>query len=216
MLQKVGLVLFLLLTALACRTRTAEAQHDEQWHIPPPEPTATSACGPAANTFNPVVAPWSRPPAANLPLFRGNANQRLIALTFDVEGTPSILNDLLAVLDRHGVKTTMFIVGSWAEQYPDSVVEIAQRGHELGNHTYSHSNSRELSAGQLQAELQRTEEIIMGLTGQTTRPWMRPPYGLYSSENVQAAYEAGWTTVIWTASGEDTLPEATEASVCRR
>jgi peptidoglycan-N-acetylglucosamine deacetylase len=213
MIQKVVLALFLLFVSMACRLRTVEAQHSEGWLLPPVTQT-TTACRPASDSLNPFVDSWVRLPAVSQPLFRGNTNRPLIALTFDVEGTPSILNQLLNVLDRHGVKTTIFVLGSWAEQYPDSVAAIARRGHEFGNHTYSHSNIRELSAAQLQAELERTEEIILNLTGQTTKPWMRPPYGLYSQENVQAAYEAGWTSVIWTATAEDTLPVVTEESIC--
>lgn len=43
---------------------------------------------------------------------------------------------------------------------------------------------------------------------------MRPPYGAYDETTVQAAYEAGWTTIMWTGTGNDTQPEADEISIC--
>ena len=124
------------------------------------------------------------------------------------------MGQLLNVLDKHNVKATFFIVGSWAEANGRWLTEIAQRGHEFGNHTYSHPNLRDLTAEEVQQELTRTETIVQQLTGQSTKPWMRPPYGAYHEATVQTAYEAGWSTVIWTGTGIDTAPDASESSIC--
>ncbi|GAB4151031.1 MAG: hypothetical protein Fur0021_14500 [Candidatus Promineifilaceae bacterium] len=159
--------------------------------------------------------PWPRPPAWSEMVFAGTGSGNLIQLGFDVEGSPAHLGELLDVLDRRGVKTTMFILGSWAETYPDWVREMARRGHEMANHTYSHSNMREMSAEQLVAELNHTEEIVLALTGQSTKPWLRPPYGSRSDESVRAAYEAGWTTVIWSGSADDWREDATADRMCQ-
>lgn len=105
-------------------------------------------------------------------------------------------------------------MGSWAEANGHWVTEAAARGHEFGNHSYSHTHFRKLSSAQIQAELQQTETIVMSLTGQSTKPWMRPPYGGYSDETVQASYEAGWTTVMWSSGGADTAPGADGTSIC--
>ncbi len=143
-----------------------------------------------------------------------DTHRNLIHLSFDVEGDGRILGSLLNVLDKHQVKTTFFIVGSWAEQNSTWVMDAAARGHEFANHSYSHTHLRQLTAEQIQAELQKTEEIVQALTGQTTKPWLRPPYGGYSEETVQTAFAAGWTTVIWSGSGADTAPGADEVSIC--
>jgi peptidoglycan/xylan/chitin deacetylase (PgdA/CDA1 family) len=146
---------------------------------------------------------------------RGRTGDNLIALTLDAEGTGAIIHDLLDVLDKHGVKVTFFLLGDWAEANGLWVAEIAQRGHEFGNHGYSHTNMLQLTAVEIQAELQRTEEIVQALTGQTTKPWMRPPYGAYNEASVQTTYEAGWTTIMWSGTGVDTAAEATEISICK-
>ncbi len=108
----------------------------------------------------------------------------------------------------------MFIVGSWAEANPSWVSEIARRGHEFGNHTYSHTHLRQLTTEQIQMELQQTETIMMNLSGQSTKPWLRPPYGGYSEDTVQAVHAVGWTTVIWSGHGLDTSADADERIIC--
>lgn len=182
-------------------------------------PMPTTACRSAAPTSPHVVispGPWTRPPASTTVVGHGptDADKKFIHLSFDVEGDGRILGSLLNVLDKHQVKTTLFIVGSWAEQNSTWVIEAAARGHEFANHSYSHTYLRQLSPEQIQAELQQTEAIVMGLTGQSTQPWLRPPYGGYSEETVQAAYEAGWTTVMWSGSGMDTISGADETTIC--
>lgn len=207
-------------TATPQPTATATATVAPSPTAPPfPTPAATMACRQAAPTTPNLAVPagpWPRPPAHNSVIGRGpgDPGTKLIHLSFDVEGDPSVLNALLNVLDRHQVKTTMFVVGSWAEQNSYWIAEIKARGHEFGNHTYSHADLQPLAAEEVQEELQKTEAVVERLTGQSTKPWMRPPYGRYSQTAVQAAYEAGWTTVLWTSSGVDTDPDANETTIC--
>ncbi|MBX3056789.1 MAG: polysaccharide deacetylase family protein [Anaerolineae bacterium] len=185
---------------------------------PTSTPTLFEACRPAAATVPHLTiapVPWSRPSAGTNVIHHGPRDQRqFIHLSFDVEGHASVLSALLNVLDKHQVKTTMFIVGSWAEANSAWLSEIARRGHEFGNHSYSHTHLRQLTPEQVQAELQQTETIVLNLTGQSTKPWLRPPYGGYSEETVQAASTAGWTTVMWSGHGLDTNPDADERTIC--
>ena len=186
-------------------------------YTPSPTPTLIEACRPAESNVSSLSVPegpWPRPQAFNNAIGRGPSENNFISLTFDVEGDGELVGQLLNVLDKHNVKATFFIVGSWAEANGRWVMEIAQRGHELGNHTYSHSSLRELTVEEIQQELVRTEAIVQQLTGQSTKPWMRPPYGAYSDETVQTAFATGWSTVIWTGTGIDTAPDATESTIC--
>lgn len=184
-------------------------------------PTSVFACRAAAELagvqplYGIAPGPWPRPAAWPDLVFAGTGSSSLIQLGFDVEGSPARLGELLDILDRRGVKTTMFILGSWAETYPDWVREMARRGHEMANHTYSHGNMRDMTPEQVVAELNRTEEIVQALTGQSTKPWLRPPFGSRSDESVRAAYEAGWTTVIWSGSADDWREDATADRMCQ-
>jgi polysaccharide deacetylase family protein (PEP-CTERM system associated) len=72
---------------------------------------------------------------------------------------------LLALFAEFGVKTTFFVLGSVAEADPELVHSIYRQGHEIASHGYSHRLVHELSPGQFNEELHKTEDAIMGITG---------------------------------------------------
>lgn len=188
---------------------------------PTPTPTSEFACRSRealAGIRQPLTAgrgPYQTFGVSSEMLFYTNGRgQNLIHLGFDVEGSPTHLAELLDVLDKRGVTTSMFIVGNWAETYPNWVKEFDQRGHELLNHTWSHGDMAKFSAETVKQELNSTDQLVQSLTGQSTKPFVRPPFGSRSDLSVQAAYEAGWTTVIWSGSTNDWQHEATEDSMC--
>lgn len=196
--------------ATAAATATAVPTPSPTLLPPTPEPVAAPTCRDAAllALVQPqwVVkeGPWPRPAAVSGLLGRAPARDlQLLHLGFDVEGDPYFVGDLLDVLDRRQVKTTFFVLGSWADTYPDWVQEMARRGHEMATHGYTHRDMSALTAEQVSWELRQTETAVSTLTGQSTKPWLRPPFGLYSDESAQAAYAAGYTTVIWSGSSND-------------
>src|SRR5438105_12199464 len=63
------------------------------------------------------------------------------ALTFDDGPNPSITPKLLALLDRHEVQATFFVLGKYVQQNPALTAEIASGNHVIGNHTYAHPNT---------------------------------------------------------------------------
>src|SRR5690349_8579547 len=70
-------------------------------------------------------------------VYRGDRNHRALALTFDdgpSESTPA----LLEILARQRVRATFFMCGQNVRRLPDIAREVADRGHEIGNHTDSH------------------------------------------------------------------------------
>ena len=162
------------------------------------------------------AAMWPKQGAWTNEVYNGiGGDLKLIHFGFDVEGSPAYLGELLDVLDRRGVKTTMFILGSWAESYPDWIRAFNERGHEFANHTYTHGNLREMDAETIKDELERTEAVVQRLTGQTSKPWFRPPFGSRSELSIQTAYENGYTTVIWSGSSEDWRQDTTEDIMCK-
>lgn len=92
---------------------------------------------------------------------------------------------------------TFFLTGKWCEQNPGLVRQIAAEGHEIGNHTYSHPDLRNCTDEQIVDELVRTEELVKSLTGQSTKPYFRPPFGGRNARVLQVAGEQGYTSVYW-------------------
>ncbi len=174
---------------------------------PTPEPTATPTPLPATG----------RPPASPEIVYVGEGyaadGSPQVNLSFDVEGKPELLYQMLDTLDEYGVRTTFFMQGEWVQQYPEATQEIARRGHELGNHSWSHGDFKPMSAEQVTKELEDTEALVLELTGQSTRPYFRPPFGSRSEISVPTAYELGWTTIIWTYGSEDWRDGATVQTI---
>lgn len=205
-------------TATPEATQTAEPTSTK---VPPTEVVEEGACRPlseTANLKNPFVVADTLPPHAPsaFEINSGFSNgMNIIHLGFDVEGSAEVLGPLLDVLDRRQVKATMFLLGSWAVVYQDWVKVMADRGHEFANHTWSHSNMAQMSADQVKQELADTEAYIVSLTGKSTKPFMRPPFGSRSDISIQAAYEEGYSTIIWTGSTEDWREDANANSMCK-
>jgi peptidoglycan/xylan/chitin deacetylase (PgdA/CDA1 family) len=162
-----------------------------------------------------VLATSTAGAAPATPHYRGQTACRDIALTFDAEfsATTSTLVQQLEDLD---VTATFFLLGqSLDDGYADLVKRIAQR-HQIGNHSYSHPRFNRLTAAQMQAELARTEALVSKLTGQSTKPYFRPPYGEgHNDPNVlQAIGEAGYSELIhWSVDTNDWRKDQTAAGV---
>ena len=130
---------------------------------------------------------------------------RRVALTFDAGASGEPMPQILATLRERGQRITMFFTGKFAEQYPEGVKQAAADGHELANHTYSHQDSRELTDEELVEELAHTEQIITGLTGRSSKPYWRPPYGAYNVHVLNVAAEQGYRSIYWTLDSLDSV-----------
>jgi peptidoglycan/xylan/chitin deacetylase (PgdA/CDA1 family) len=130
-----------------------------------------------------------------------------VALTFDAGGTGETISQILRTLRQHNAHATMFFTGIFAEKYPQGVKQAAADGHELGNHTYSHTDSRKLSDKALKQELARTDKIIRDLTGLSTKPYWRPPYGGRNNHILNIAAFEGYRSIYWTLDAHDAVGE---------
>lgn len=134
---------------------------------------------------------------------RGTSRRAEIALTFDDGPDARWTPPLLDLLDTHGHRATFFVIGSRVEQNPELLKDMVRRGHEIANHTWSHSYLTPfLSPTGLARELTRTNALIEGLTGRSPR-WFRPPVGLLSPRVVAGAELAQLEIVCWSATARD-------------
>lgn len=163
------------------------------------------------------IAP--EPPSLWRELARGPRGTRRVALTFDCGWTPrGAVEKLLETLDEREAPATFFLTGPFIEAHPGSVRAIARAGHSLGNHTWSHPHCPRLDAPSIYRELRRVEDAVTSLTGRSTRPWWRPPYGERDRRVLRAAAAVGYRSAYWTIDSLDwtTDPPATSATVYRR
>lgn len=133
-------------------------------------------------------------------LYKANTDKKVIALTFDdgpdLRFTPSILD----VLDRYDVKATFFLLGMRVETYPDVVKRIHQEGHQIGNHTYWHSELTKSKS--LFKEMKQNETAIKSILDIQTNLF-RAPYGALSEKQVKKLGDYGYKGIGWSIDSED-------------
>ncbi|SJZ73865.1 polysaccharide deacetylase family protein [Garciella nitratireducens] len=127
---------------------------------------------------------------------KGTKDKKIIALTFDDGPHPQYTPEILDILNKYNAKATFFVLGKFAEQYPDIIKREMLEEHEVGNHTYSHIDINNTSSTEIVEEFEKTQEIIFSTTG-TFPKVMRPPFGYYNKEISNIAKKHHCTIVLW-------------------
>jgi peptidoglycan/xylan/chitin deacetylase (PgdA/CDA1 family) len=122
---------------------------------------------------------------------------RKLALTYDDGPNDPDTLLLLDVLAKHEVKATFFLIGKFVQQRPDIVKRIADAGHAIGNHTFTHPNLVLTSDAALRLELNSCASAL-GEIGIGSARLFRPPFGLRRPATLRIASELGYTPVMWT------------------
>lgn len=136
----------------------------------------------------------------------GTTSRNTIAFTFDAGSDAGYTTLILDTLAANGLHATFGMTGKFAETYPDLVRRMANDGHTLINHSYDHKSFTGNSTGaapltreERWEELDRTESVIQQLTGATTLPYFRPPYGDYDASVNEDVGARGYKyNVMWT------------------
>ncbi|KYZ76313.1 polysaccharide deacetylase [Anaerosporomusa subterranea] len=149
------------------------------------------------------------------PVFSEAATQeRVVALTFDDGPYPPYTQQTLAVLKENGVPATFFLVGKNAEKHPELVAQIVAEGHQIGNHTYSHTDLLKLDRAQVAAEVDKTQQILATITGHAPEV-VRPPHGFRDAVIMDVMAERNLTVVEWSVMCRDWVNPGVEAIASR-
>ena len=104
------------------------------------------------------------------------AGEKYAALTFDDGPRRGTTDRLLDGLRERGAKATFFLIGQQIEDNADIVTRMAEEGHQIGNHTWSHQRLDGVHPDEAAQEVERTEAALEALLG-GGEYWLRPPYG---------------------------------------
>ncbi len=130
------------------------------------------------------------------PIYQGQQGKKQIALTCNVVWGEEFVPDMLKILKEKNVKITFFMGGDWVEKFPDLTKDIAEQGHQLGNHGYSHPHPTYISYQQNIDEIKKTEDAVYKATGKRTTLFA-PPYGEFNDKVLEAAGSIGYKTILW-------------------
>ena len=131
-----------------------------------------------------------------LPIYSVDMDEKRIAISFDAAWGDEHTEPILDILDKYGVKTTFFLVEFWVDKFPEDVLEIYKRGHEIGNHSSTHPNMAKLSTEDIVKELKGSEYKIEAITGE--RPTVfRPPFGAYNNNLIETCEANGYYVIQW-------------------
>lgn len=147
-------------------------------------------------------------------LWRVDTNERVAYLTFDDGPTRALTSRLIDLLSRYEAQATFFLIGGHAENHPGLVRALAEAGHTLGNHSYTHPHPWQTPAAQMRAELDRTTKRLRELTRHPIR-YMRPPYGEVTGGLRTWCAERQCRCVMWDVMPGDYLQAASTTKIER-
>lgn len=130
-------------------------------------------------------------------------DQPLVALTFDDGPHATLTPQLLDFLAVNNIRATFYPIGHRAARHPQLLRRIAEEGHEIGNHTWSHPSLFGYSDRDVLDQIDRAAQVVRDATG-LTPVTMRPPYGdLYPRQRLMLHAARGLPTVLWSVDPED-------------
>ena len=150
----------------------------------------------------------------NLPIYSVEREDNLVAVTFNCAWGDEDIDTVLSALDEKGVKATFFLVGEWAEKYPEAAKKIADKGHELGGHSYNHKDYIKLSSADVESDCVKTAQIIKSVTGKAAE-LVRAPSGSYNNNAIDAIEKAGFIPIQWSVDTID-YADAEKESIIKR
>ena len=131
-----------------------------------------------------------------LPIYSVEREDKIVAISFDAAWGNEDTQTLIDILRERGLTATFFVVGDWADRYPESVRALAEAGNEVMSHSLHHAHFSGLREDEIVADLKACNEKIAALTG-VTPTLFRCPYGEYDDHVIQAVGSVGMTAIQW-------------------
>ncbi len=108
--------------------------------------------------------------------FVAQAQEKLIALSFDDGPNTTTTSHMLDVLKKHDVKASFFVIGKNITEESAKVMKRAHNeGHDIENHSLTHSAMSQLSPDSIRKEVAATSAKVKRYVGKAPR-FFRPPY----------------------------------------
>ncbi|MFD6552399.1 polysaccharide deacetylase family protein [Streptomyces sp. NPDC058398] len=201
------------------RVLTAGQAAEPARGLPLSGPQANRALKPSAYRLRPLAGYGPPPHGTQLrtlvrhePFMRVSGRGRTMVLTFDDGPDPTYTPEILRTLREYDVHAMFFVCGQMAADNKDLLGEMADNGHIVGNHTWSHPLLTKLSRSAIRSEIERTSEVIDDAYGEPPS-WFRAPYGEWNRATYQIGADLGMEPMAWTIDTNDWARPGTRAIV---
>jgi len=91
---------------------------------------------------------------------------------------PANVDRILALFDEAGVKATFFTLGWVAERFPELVRRVADEGHEVASHGWSHVRVTQQQADDFREDVIRTKALLEDVTGREVKGYRAASYSI--------------------------------------
>ena len=149
-----------------------------------------------------------------LPIYAVETDEKKVAITFDAAWTNQDTEEIIEILNKHNAKATFFIVGDWAEKFPESVKAFYDAGHTIANHSDTHKAFSKCSRSEIKDEIANCNNKLEAITGQKVT-LVRAPSGDYTDQSIEVANELGMYTIQWDCDSLDYTKISVEEIVNR-
>jgi len=122
-------------------------------------------------------------------IFKIESSEKLVYLSFDDGPTPEVTPWVLHCLEQYNAKATFFCLGKNVQLYPDIYQSIVDKGHAVGNHTFSHLNAWKYST-------QKYAEDIENCAQYVNSKLFRPPYGRIKPQQLKLLSKK-YSVIMW-------------------
>ncbi|MGW5459043.1 polysaccharide deacetylase family protein [Streptomyces sp. NPDC003996] len=187
---------------------------------PAPGPQARQALKPSAFRLQPLTgygpprAVPHRPKVRKEPVVHISGRGRHMMLTFDDGPDPDYTPHILDTLAKYDVRAMFFVCGERVVDNKELVTRMADEGHAVGNHTWTHPLLTTLNRRQIHSEMKRTSDAIEDAYGERPQ-WFRAPYGAWNRAVFQLGADMGMEPMAWTVDTTDWMEPGTGAIVDR-
>ncbi len=149
----------------------------------------------------------------HLPIYSVETSK--VAITFDCAWGADDIPTILNTLKKENVKASFFMVGQWAEKFPDAVKLIANDGHDIANHGYSHLRMSTIGKEKCKTEIELCNAKLEEISGVKVKLF-RPPYGDYNNTVIDTCNELGCYPIQWNVDSLDWKKEMSKQAILDR
>ncbi|MFD9000207.1 polysaccharide deacetylase family protein [Streptomyces sp. NPDC059582] len=164
--------------------------------------------------YGPPRASPGRTLVRHEPLLKVSGRGRTMVLTFDDGPDPRYTPGILSTLREYDVRAMFFVCGEMAAENKNLLARMADEGHVVGNHTWTHPLLTQLSRSRIRSEMERTCDVIEDAYGERPK-WFRAPYGAWNRAAFQLGAELGMDSLAWTVDSLDWTTPGTGTIVDR-